>query len=921
MRILVKSTLLLAIFLLLQSVSLGQTSADSKSKLYVPEIKLTSPVGGESFVIGKQYNITWTSTLVTSIKIEYSTDNGANWWPIVASTVASAKAYPWIVPNLPTDSCKIKLSDVDAQATAVESAIFKLVRPTLSLTSPVGAENWLINSAHNITWTTSGVDTVKIEYSLDNGTTWSTIADVVSAALGTYAWTLPATTSSAALVNISDIKGYAIPVKSAVFTISKPAATVALTAPAGGEKYTVGQSVDLKWNSANIATVKLEFSSDSLATWGTIAYAPAATGTFAVTVPNKPSTKCFVKVSDSTDAAVASVNATAFTIEEAKLTIAQIRALPATSTAGTKVTVRGIVNSPNFHATKNSFYMQDGTAGINIYGGATYGPTPGDSVVVVGWLMLYNGTLEVSDSSTSLISVTKIASGTAPAPKVVTVAELNANGENYESQLITVNTVSKVSGTWPAATGGTTTIKCIANGVTTDTLLLVVKKPSEVLSSGVEPVWPKHVTGIATQYTTTGTGGYQIMPRYVADFVTPIVPTVALTAPVAGDILKAGEVKNITWTSAFVTTVKVELSTDSAATWSTIIANTPASAGTYAWTVPNTPSTKCFIKISDSTNAALNSVAGAFTIEEAKLTIAQIRALPATSTAGTKVTVRGIVNSPNFHATKNSFYMQDGTAGINIYGGATYGPTPGDSVVVVGWLMLYNGTLEVSDSSTSLISVTKIASGKAPTPKVITVAELNANGENYESQLITINTVTKVSGTWPAATGGTTTIKCTANGVTTDTLLLVVKKPSEVLSSGVEPVWPKHVTGIATQYTTTGTGGYQIQPRYTSDFEIVVSVENEKSPAQMLKGFALAQNYPNPFNPATTIMYSLDKPGMVTLKIYSILGSEVASLVNEYKAEGNYSVSFNASNLTSGVYIYKLQAGNQSVTKKLTLMK
>ncbi len=920
MRIIIKSTLLLAIFLLLQSVSIGQ-SAVEKSSRYVPEIKLSSPVGGESFVIGKQYNITWTSTLVTSVKIEYSTDNGANWWEVVSTTLASAKSYPWVIPNLPTDSGKIRISDVDAKAAAVVSPIFKLVRPTLSLTSPVGGENWLISSSHNITWTASGVDTVKLEYSLDNGTNWTTIADNMSAALGTYSWTLPATISSTALVNIADIKGLALPAKSAVFTISKPVGTVTLTAPAGGEKYTVGQNVNLAWTSANITTVKLEFSSDSMATWSTISYAPAAAGMYPGVVPNNPSTKCFVKVSDSTDAAIYSVNSSAFTIEEQKLTIAQIRALPATSTAGTKVTVRGIVNSPNFHATKNSFYMQDGTAGINIYGGATYGPTPGDSVVVVGWLMLYNGTLEVSDSSTSLITVTKIASGTAPAPKVVTVAELNANGENYESQLITINTVTKVSGTWPLATGGTTTLKCTANGVTTDTLLLVVKKPSEVLSSGVEPVWPKHVTGIATQYSSTGVGGYQIMPRYVADFVTPIIPKVTLTAPVAGDILKAGEVKNITWTSAFVTTVKIELSTDSAATWSTIAANTPASAGTFAWTVPNTPSTKCFIRISDSTNAALNSTAGAFTIEELKLTIAQIRALPATTTAGTKVTVRGIVNSPNFHATKNSFYMQDGTAGINIYGGATYGPTPGDSVVVVGWLMLYNGTLEVSDSSTSLISVTKIASGTAPSAKVVSVAELNANGENYESQLIKVLNVSKVSGTWPLATGGTTTLKCIANNVTSDTLLLVVKKPSEVLSSGVEPIWPKHVTGIATQYTTTGTGGYQIMPRYTNDFEITISVENEKSPAQMLKGFALAQNYPNPFNPATTIMFSVEKPGMVTLKVYSILGSEVASLVNEYKAEGSYSVSFNASNLTSGVYIYKLQAGNQSVTKKLTLMK
>lgn len=83
----------------------------------------------------------------------------------------------------------------------------------------------------------------------------------------------------------------------------------------------------------------------------------------------------------------------------------------------------------------------------------------------------------------------------------------------------------------------------------------------------------------------------------------------------------------------------------------------------------------------------------------------------------------------------------------------------------------------------------------------------------------------------------------------------------------------------------------------------------------------LEQNYPNPFNPTTTFEYSIKTPGLVTLKVYDILGTEVASLVNERKEPGNYSVAFNATNLPSGIYFYTLTSGNFIDTKKLIMLK
>jgi len=85
--------------------------------------------------------------------------------------------------------------------------------------------------------------------------------------------------------------------------------------------------------------------------------------------------------------------------------------------------------------------------------------------------------------------------------------------------------------------------------------------------------------------------------------------------------------------------------------------------------------------------------------------------------------------------------------------------------------------------------------------------------------------------------------------------------------------------------------------------------------------YGLEQNYPNPFNPSTVIKFSIPQSEFVTLKVYDILGNEVANLVNEQRAPGSYQVTFNAGSLASGVYVYKLSAGNFVQTRKLMLMK
>jgi hypothetical protein len=120
-------------------------------------------------------------------------------------------------------------------------------------------------------------------------------------------------------------------------------------------------------------------------------------------------------------------------------------------------------------------------------------------------------------------------------------------------------------------------------------------------------------------------------------------------------------------------------------------------------------------------------------------------------------------------------------------------------------------------------------------------------------------------------------------------------------------------------HTSTNAGG-EIRGTVKLGSGIVTSVGLQISSASPEK-FTLEQNYPNPFNPSTVIAYQLPTANRVTLKVYDVIGREVATLVNEVKEAGHYSATFNASKLSSGVYFARLQSGNVVQMKKMMLLK
>jgi hypothetical protein len=121
---------------------------------------------------------------------------------------------------------------------------------------------------------------------------------------------------------------------------------------------------------------------------------------------------------------------------------------------------------------------------------------------------------------------------------------------------------------------------------------------------------------------------------------------------------------------------------------------------------------------------------------------------------------------------------------------------------------------------------------------------------------------------------------------------------------------------VSGSYLIAGTLGGGIWIRHLSEL-VGVSGDVNNIPQK----FSLSQNYPNPFNPNTVISYSLPSASNVKLIVYNTLGQEVKTLETGYKTAGNYSVTFNASSLPSGVYFYRLEAGNFTQIKKMMLIK
>lgn len=180
----------------------------------------------------------------------------------------------------------------------------QVTAPTITVTSPDGGETFAVGSSQAITWTTTGtVGNVLIQYSANNGSSWSTVI-ASTANDGSYTWTVPDNTSSTCLVKISEAAdNNPTDTSDSTFSIvSTSSPTITVTSPNGGETFNAGSSQNITWTTTGtVGNVKIEYSTNNGSDWSTVTSSTANDGSYAWTVPNKPSTNCLVRISEASD--------------------------------------------------------------------------------------------------------------------------------------------------------------------------------------------------------------------------------------------------------------------------------------------------------------------------------------------------------------------------------------------------------------------------------------------------------------------------------------------------------------------------------------------------------------------------------------------------------------------------------------------
>lgn len=309
-----------------------------------------------------------------------------------------------------------------------------------------------------------------------------------------------------------------------------------------------------------------------------------------------------------------------------------------------------------------------------------------------------------------------------------------------------------------------------------------------------------------TPSPSTATFGYGSLPAF---------PVISVTSPNGGEIWQYNSVQNITWTSAFIDSVNISYKTAPTSPWITIVQGIPDSGRTFAWTIPNAPTSSARIRITSSNGSIEDSSNNTFSI---------------------------VV--PLIAVTPSAINFDD-----------------------VGTGQSRTDTLRIQNTGTAPLAISNITSDSAAF------------------------SVSRSSLAIPA--GGSDTVSVTFAPTE-------IRPYSSIL---------RIVSDAPSSPTTIPLSGVGVPP---------LSVDEPDIPTT----YSLEQNYPNPFNPSTTIKYSLPQAGDVSLKIFNLLGEEVASLIQNEQGAGTYTVSFDASGLSSGVYFYRIRTSSGfSDIKKMILLK
>jgi hypothetical protein len=562
------------------------------TKLIVSLIDVTSPNGGEDLEVDSLYDITWNAPgPIGDLKIDYSINNGASWIEITASTENDG-SFAWNVPDNLSSQCLIRISEVNGSLTDTGDAVFSIVPvPVITVMSPNGSENWLMNSQHDITWTSVGlVGDVKLEYSIDNGTSYWEIAAATEND-GSYPWTVPASTSWQCLVRITDIDGSPSDTSDGTFSIITPT-TITLTSPNGGEHILAGSQHDITWTSMGpVGDVKIEYSTNNGGNWSTLTPSTDNDGFFPWTIPAVLSDQCLIRISE--------IDGSPSDMSDAVFSIVEPPSLTLISPNGGETMEAGSTHTITW---TGSGYIKDVKIEYSIDNGSNWetivfctdntgsyewrvpGSTSSECLIRISQSDLDDGAADVSDGVFSI---------TSPSAPSILLTSPNG-GEN-----LTAGTPHSITWNTYGTVDNVEIEYSTDNGATWTT---VTTYPAE---SGRYEWTVPDAPSESCLIRVSETDGE---PTDSSDSLFSIVsqPFITVTSPNGGESWAAGSAHDITWnSSSSVTEVGIEYSADNGVTWTAVV-DAMENTGTYNWTIPDVNSNNCLIRIGSTKDGDLS---------------------------------------------------------------------------------------------------------------------------------------------------------------------------------------------------------------------------------------------------------------------------------------------------------------------------
>lgn len=391
------------------------------------------------------------------------------------------------------------------------------------------------------------------------------------------------------------------------------------------------------------------------------------------------------------------------------------------------------------------------------------------------------------------------------------------------------------------------------------------------------------------------------------------VQALTLTSPVGGENWSYGTMRNITWNASNIANVRIEYKTSPGSSWQLVSASAPGGTGSFAWSVPNAPTTQARVRISDvADNNPVDSSLNFFSITAAAIAAqppslafgsvavgaSQTLVLTLTNNGTAPLIVSSVTASePSFVAGRTSFTIPNGQSDTL---SVRFAPAAAQS---------YSEQLSIgSNAPGSPLGIPVTGTGTSNA----SIAVISPNG----GEVWAANSTQTI--TWSAAN-----IESVEIGYKTAPAAEWQRIVQSVPASNGSYQWivPNTPTTQARVRIIDRVSGTVVD---SSDGFFTIDGPTSVAEGGIPNNYELRQNYPNPFNPSTIISYGVPKDGLVTLRVFNTIGEQVALLVNEYQPAGRYTVSFDTQRLagaSSGLYFYRLSAGTFVETKKMLLLK